>query len=206
MTYWNDWDGQTLRIATKDELIYYLYKTVKRHSYIEIYRHVFIYKYQGCFRSQFGSINIKEVRIVFECWRDGNNIMYRSQTCGPWWWIMYSVLGTWGTPVFLWTESYNGGIEIREALAQIFREFSESFMIRECDKVLLQTNKVLWVSVITWAVSTSYNNIQICLSHQIRFEYWFLAHYNLSFIQALDGRQEGLNFKTIKVSELPTYL
>ena len=51
---------------------------------------------------------------------------------------MYSVLGTWGTPVFLWTESYNGGIEIREALAQIFREFSESFMIRECDKVLLQ--------------------------------------------------------------------
>ena len=63
MTYWNDWDGQTRLYCYQGWTDLLMYKNDrKRHSYIQnIYRHV-LYIIQGCFLSQFGSINIKESR------------------------------------------------------------------------------------------------------------------------------------------------
>ena len=51
---------ERVRIATNQELIYYLYKTVKRHSYIEIYRHVYYIQISRLLPISVGSIDIKE--------------------------------------------------------------------------------------------------------------------------------------------------
>jgi hypothetical protein len=56
---------EQLCIATDLELIYLCTKTEgKRHSYIEIYIHVYIHNNQGCFLCRDGSIDIK-VRIEY---------------------------------------------------------------------------------------------------------------------------------------------
>ena len=67
-------------IATRDELIYYCLKWQKKAQlYMRNIQTRFI-QYTRLLPILSGSIDIKEVRIEYECWRDDNN---KGQNSGP---------------------------------------------------------------------------------------------------------------------------
>ena len=73
MTYWNDWDGWTHLYCYKRWTDLLCTKTVEKGIVIyKIYRHVYI-QILRLLPISSGSIDVKEVRIEYEWWRDSNN-------------------------------------------------------------------------------------------------------------------------------------